>query len=63
MSYVNSFKLKIKKFDADVERNILILYDTKNHKYQFSDPTLFEGLIISKAKGEAIIEFLKWLSQ
>lgn len=55
------------KFDIDTQsiEYISFYYNSKTHRYEVhlnygSEKKTFE---VSKAKGEAIIEFLKWLSQ
>ena len=39
---------------------VMFWYNSKTHKYEITVDEFYESKIYSKAKGEAIIDFIKW---
>ena len=57
MSYVDSMEL------SDIEARVMFLYNSKTHQYHIVSDSIAEELIMTKAKAEAVIKFLKWVKQ
>jgi len=59
-----SYSIRVKTGDIVnglVTHGVTFYYNTKTHQYHIVDDTQAEELIMSKAKAEAVIKFLRFI--